>query len=306
MNSWNSYPKIYALGHAALADLFTVDVIVEEKVDGSQFSFGVDEKGEIHVRSKGAVMFADSPEKMFTRAVATVKEIASTLTPGWTYRAEYLQKPKHNVLAYGRVPEKHLIVFDIATGLESYLTYSEKAEEAKRIGLEVVPLLASGRVATAGEVLGFLERESILGGQKIEGVVIKTVGHCLLGIDKKPLIGKFVSEAFKEIHAGEWRAENPTRADVLDVMANKYRTPARWNKAVMHLREAGAVTGSPKDIGPLLNEVKLDIQAECEEEIKEALFRWAWPTIQRRVIAGFPEWYKQELLNSQFGNGGAA
>ena len=40
-DSWHSFPSVYAVGHAALADLFLDDVIVEEKVDGSQFSFGL-------------------------------------------------------------------------------------------------------------------------------------------------------------------------------------------------------------------------------------------------------------------------
>jgi hypothetical protein len=41
MTSWHSYPKLYAMGHRAIADLLLDDVIVQEKVDGSQFSFGL-------------------------------------------------------------------------------------------------------------------------------------------------------------------------------------------------------------------------------------------------------------------------
>jgi hypothetical protein len=40
MSSWHSYSSIYALGHKALAELFMEPVLIEEKVDGSQFSFG--------------------------------------------------------------------------------------------------------------------------------------------------------------------------------------------------------------------------------------------------------------------------
>jgi ATP-dependent RNA circularization protein (DNA/RNA ligase family) len=36
-----SYPSIYALGHRAIRELFDGPVVVEEKIDGSQFSFGV-------------------------------------------------------------------------------------------------------------------------------------------------------------------------------------------------------------------------------------------------------------------------
>ena len=38
--SWHSYPQIYNLGHKAIAGIFDDDVLIEEKIDGSQFSFG--------------------------------------------------------------------------------------------------------------------------------------------------------------------------------------------------------------------------------------------------------------------------
>jgi hypothetical protein len=35
---------------------------------------------------------------------------------------------------------------------------------------------------------------------------------------------------------------------------------------------------------------------ECEREIKDALFRWAWKRLTKSIIMGFPEWYKNLLL----------
>lgn len=300
MNSWHSYPSIYALGHRAIADLLRGDVLVEEKVDGSQFSFGVTQDGEIKVRSKGAQLYVDAPEKMFTAAVASVKERAHLLTPGWTYRAEYLAKPKHNSLAYDRIPNGHLIVFDVNPEHETYLSYEEKSAEAERIGLETVPLIYRGRVDGVASFRQFLERESILGGQKIEGVVVKPVGYALFGLDKKCLLGKFVSESFKEVHAGEWKKSNPGPQDIIERISGDLHTQARWNKAVLHLRERGVIEGSPRDIGKIIAEVPTDIQSECEAEIKDRLFAWAWPQIRRKVTAGLPEWYKDELLKQQF------
>lgn len=40
--------------------------------------------------------------------------------------------------------------------------------------------------------------------------------------------------------------------------------------------------------------------AECHEEIKEQLFKWAWKSISRQVTAGFPEFYKDLLAKKQF------
>lgn len=301
MDSWHSYPSIFTLGHRAIAGLLDAPVNVEEKVDGSQFSFGVDPaSGEVRVRSKGAIIHPDAPEKMFERAVETAKALAGTLTPGWTYRAEYLAKPKHNALAYGRVPERHLIVFDICRGHEEYLGFEEKRAECERIGLECIPLLFSGVVDGIDHFRTFLDTTSVLGGQKIEGVVVKQREVRLFGPDKKALIGKFVSEAFKEVQSASWRESNPGKNDILDFLGEKYRTHARWAKAAQRLREAGALTDTPKDIGQLLNAVPPDIEKECRAEIEAALWAWAWPHIRRKAVAGLPDWWKDELLKLQF------
>lgn len=300
MNSWHSYPKIYNLGHAAVNDLIRVEVIGEEKIDGSQFSFGVDAAGELHVRSKGQEMDVQTPEKMFEAAVATAKDLSPCCHPGWTYRCEYLQKPKHNTLCYERIPIRHLILFDVNTSEEGYLLYDDKVAEGKRIGLEVVPKLFSGRLE-GQDPQKLIEHQSMLGGSAIEGMVFKPAAYELFGVDKKVLMGKFVSERFKEVHSKEWRKENPTSADILAVIGLRYVSEARWDKAVQHLREAGVLENSPRDIGLLLKEVPADIVKECEEDIKAQLWKWAWPHIRRQVARGFPEWYKTKIAADQLG-----
>lgn len=300
----NSYPSIYGLGHRAIKDLFSRPVQIEEKVDGSQISFGLSDTNPpvLSVRSKGALINPDAPDKMFSLGVQSIISKAESLVPGYTYRGEYLRKPQHNALTYNRVPTGHIIIFDIMTGLEDYMSYRDKANEAARLGFECVPLLYQGplRPETAVEFFNkLLELESCLGGPKIEGVVIKQLDVQLYSPDKKPLIGKYVSEAFKEVHRKEWGKANPKGTDIVTAIADRYRTEARWHKAIQHMREGGKLTESPKDIGPLLKEIIVDIQKECTDEIAQALFRWAWPTISRRCIAGFPEFYKEKLLEQQ-------
>lgn len=304
MDSWHNYPSIFNLGHKAVADLLSVPVNVEEKIDGSQFSFGVDENGELHIRSKGATINVDAPDRMFLTAVTTAKELtnAQLLHPGWTYRCEYLTKPKHNCLAYNRVPFRNLIIFDINRGHEDYLSYPDKNEESFRLSLETVPLLFCGMLTDIESLKGVLQTESCLGGPKIEGVVIKPTAYNLFGEDKKVLMGKFVSEEFKEIHTREWKNQNPSSVDILTSLGLTYKTNARWEKAVQHLRDGGTLKDSPTDIGALLKEVILDVEKECRDEIIQKLWAWAWPHLRRKVTAGLPEWYKDGLLQKQFDN----
>jgi len=322
MSSWHSYPSIFNLGHRAIADLFSVPVIVEEKVDGSQFSFGLipeqiiaaDSFGlatettvyELRVRSKGAVMHPDAPEKMFNHAVASVKERLHLLHPGWTYRGEYLAKPNHNALAYDRVPAGHIVLFDINTGDETYLSPAEKRAEAERLGLECVPVVYSGQIPgiTPEEKIQFfrtfLDTTSILGGQKIEGVVVKPLDYNLFGPDKKCLFGKFVSEAFREVHKRSWKETNPTNGDIIQQIGSDYCTAARWNKAINHLREAGKIQDDVKDIGLIIKEVPADVFKECEEEMRDRLWKHAKPHITRQLTRGLAEFYKEKLLALQF------
>lgn len=297
MEHISSYPTVFAIGHRAISDIFSGPVIVEEKIDGSQFSFGV-VNGEFVCRSHGKQMIVDAPESMFVKAVETVKGLQPKLKEGWIYRGEYLEKPKHNTLCYSRTPNHNIIIFDIMTAPETYLEYDEKKWEASEIGLECVPLLYSGKVENFEMFSAFLDTTSILGGTKIEGVVIKN--YALFTMEKKPAMGKYVSEVFKEVHNKDWKDRNPTGKDMVLILTEKYRSEARWQKSVIHMKEAGTLDGSPKDIGPLMREVPADVLKECQEEIKEALFKHFWPQIQRGITRGLPEWYKEELAKSAF------
>jgi len=51
-----------------------------------------------------------------------------------------------------------------------------------------------------------------------------------------------------------------------------------------------------------MREVNADVLAECEAEIKEALWKHAWPQISRGITKGLLEWYKNLLMESQFTN----
>jgi hypothetical protein len=304
--SYHSYTKIHALGHHAITELFLEEVILEEKVDGSQFSFGVFDFGEgpeLRARSKGAQINLIAPEKLFIKAVETILKLQPNLKLGWTYRAEYLSKPKHHTRAYGRVPKDHLIIFDISPSYEQYLSPEEKKAEADRIGLECVPCFFRGKIDNYDVFRKLVdETMSVLGEEKIEGVVVKNYNR--FGSDGKAMMGKFVSEEFKEKHGVEWKESNPKQGDILQKLIMSYQTPARWSKAVMHLEERGELENAPKDIGKLIKEVHKDLTEEeakgPNSPIAEALLKWALPKILRGATAGLPEWYKEELAKRQF------
>lgn len=294
----NSFPKVYNLGHPQIKTLFDGAVDVEEKVDGSQFSFGIID-GELFCRSKNNELHLDAPVKMFELAVKTIKELKCILQEGLIYRCEYLIKPKHNSICYDRVPEKNLIIYDMSTREGEYKTREFVEEESKRLCLECVPIFRKQITLTrADQVAELLNTTSVLGDVKIEGLVFKARDR--FGQDGKPFMGKYVSKEFKEKHKKEWRNNNPTQKDVLTLLGEELRTEARFRKAIQHLQEQGLLTNTPKDIGLLKKEIQQDTLKEEEEYIKERFFNWAQGQISRSVVRGFPEWYKEYLLNKQF------
>lgn len=295
-----SYPSIYNLGHPAVAELFDGPVTVTEKVDGSQFSFA-SINGDLKMRSKGAEIFEVTTDKLFGPATQTAKRLfdAGELEDGAIHRCETLCRPKHNTLAYERIPAGNLYLYDVEVGPNVFMPSGELVTYGGLLGLEPVRHMGNGQeYSNADQIRDLLDQESCLGGCKVEGIVIKN--YARFGRDKKVLMGKFVSEAFKEKHSTEWKKSNPSGKDIREEIGASYKAEARWRKAVQHLAEAGKLEGTPRDIGPLLKELAQDVRGEEEEQIKELLWKWAWPTIQRKLSGGFPDWYKQQLLEKQF------
>lgn len=278
------YPKIQHTYNKDF-EVSSEDMVdVEEKIDGSQISFGVLD-GELSMYSKGARVKLE-PKGMFSKAVTTALELQSLLRPDFVYRGEYVQKPRHNVLVYDRAPNKFIILFDVMQPDGSYMTHEMKVAEAARIGLEMVPLLYSGPYRKDA-LDNLLDTLSILGGQKVEGVVIKP--------HSRSAIGKHVSVNFKELITGKRQTPKVPRESIIDALISELATEARWQKAVIHLQEQDALTGSKKDIGPLLKEAGKDMHTECESYVKDRLFAWAWPQIAKGALRSLPEWYQSQL-----------
>lgn len=233
-----------------------------------------------------------------------LKELLPKIPYGVVFRGEYLNSTKHNVLCYSRVPLNHIIIYDATSvGEESeFANPARRLEMATALGLETVPILFDGTVEDPNHLRLLLDKESVLGGQKIEGVVIKPRNYDLRDRDKKVLMGKFVSEHFRETHSATWKLEHGKKsgADIIAILGDKYQTQARWQKALIHLKEVGNIENSPRDICPLMAEVPIDVQKDCEADIRDALWAWAWPQLRRKVTDGLPEWYKDLIMKESF------
>lgn len=293
-----AFTKIFAIGTDYIRDIFNEEVEITEKIDGSQFDFGKID-GKLHMRSKGAQLYAENHEKMFSEGQTYVESIQDRLPEGKVFFCEYLKKPKHNTLKYDRIPKNYIMLFSVME--LSRQAFENSLPYADILDIEHVPVLFHGKINSATDLTGVLETKSVLGGCNIEGIVVKNYHRqFLLGGQPMPLMaGKFVSESFKEVHRNRWGTEEKGK-NRMEVFFESFRTPARWEKAVQHLQEKGELENEPKDIGKLFKEVHIDIEAEEKEAIKDFLWKEYNGELKRRATGGMAEWYKNRLLERSF------
>ena len=60
----HSYPNVYQLGHKLVSNVLDGYVLVQEKIDGSQISFGIDNLGDLRIRSKNKEIDIEHPNDM--------------------------------------------------------------------------------------------------------------------------------------------------------------------------------------------------------------------------------------------------
>ena len=300
----SAFPKIFALGTTYIGNIFDDEVEITEKVDGSQFAFGVKD-GILYTRSKGTQIhgIASITDKdLFYPAMKHVTDLYmdNVIPEGYTMYCETLKSVKHNTLKYNRVPKNNLILFGISCKDGSFINdYEMLKQMSETLDIETVPLLYRGKVDDIEKLHELLNTESVFGGPNIEGFVVKNYNQkFLLGGQPMPLMsGKYVSEAFKEVHINSWKKEN-TGKGKWDLYKEGFRTEARWNKAIQHLKEKGELEDSPRDIGALIKEVHRDITEEEKDNIKEYLWKNFGSEVLRISTRGLPEYYKQTLMEN--------
>jgi len=304
MSKLTGYGKIYNLGHRAVREIFSGPVKIQEKVDGSQFSFGVRD-GELFIRSKRADIHPGAKNGQFTMAVETVVRLFDErkLVEGWTYRGEAITSPRHNHLFYDRAAKGGIVLFDIDVAEEDLLTHEDLCYTALEFDVDAIPEYSHDLVVSDIESLNLLlDHPSLLGGESgIEGIVIKPTGPVFDPMTGKTLRAKLVRPEFREKATKSWKAANPNRNDFISEIIDGLVTEARFRKAIFAARDEGVLEFGNRDIGPLLGRITKDIHEEEADAIKEALFKHFWKkSISRGVTRGFPQFYQAWLIEQQF------
>lgn len=292
------FPKIWSFGVPELEHILQGNVEITEKLDGSQFSVGRT-MNQVIMRSKGAEIFLGTTNKLFKKVVEYFNSISNLLANDVIYYGEVLFKPKHNTLKYNSVPKNNFALFGTKhLGLNWILnpwvsSWQQLQVSAEHLGVSVVPLLYKGKIDNNEQLYKLLETESFLGGTKVEGIVIKNYSQLAVSAFSKECFGKLVRDDFKEKHKLEWKTGTNKVQDFL----NQFKTETRWLKAIQYFKDSNSLENDPRDIGKLITYISKDIIVEETNYIKEGLFNLYKDEIIRRSISGFPEFYKNRLVN---------
>jgi len=294
------YPKVQQLSSKFHKTIFEDAVEITEKIDGSQFRFGlVDE--HLECCSKGRTLDLNTTDKLFKPAIETCKNIFNKgiINKNYVFIGETLYKPNHNTLQYERVPKGNIALFAIYNyDTNAWLNYDAVSSFAEYLGIDVVNILFKGKIKRKDKKLWYdemLKLKSMLGGCKIEGFVVKNLHQTsIVGEHLIPFMqGKYVSEAFKEIHQKGYKKN---KMNSWGKYKESFRTEARWQKALQHLAEKGELKNEVKDIGFIIKEVMKDIEEECGDEIKQKMWDLFSKDFMKSAILGLPEWYKNKLM----------
>ena len=298
-----AFPKIFALGSANVLDILDGPVELSEKLDGSQIGFGrVD--GELIIRSKGRLIDRHNVDKLFLEGVEYIESIEEKLPNNTVLFGEYFKKPRHNSLKYDRIPKNHIALFGaMRTDINETRSFDDNLyrEFAYSLDLEPIPVLYSGVVTDMGRFEKLLESTSVLGGTKIEGVVVKNYAKHVdyYGGPIPIMCAKFVSEKFKEVNQKVWKLKSSGGG--FEAFKEGFRTEARWLKAVQTMRDAGTLLRDPKDIGLLMQTVRQDIIDEETDNIRSYLWNTFGHDLLKHSTRGLPEWYKKWLVEQAMG-----
>lgn len=310
--TFSKYLEIPHLGEVLEDDItYGNHFIMEEKIDGSNFRFGISKERGIMVGSKNTDLTETNPQ-MFKPAVDWVyreetqkalDNILNRVNPkadDIIFYGEFLAKPHHNTLNYERVPWHNIILFDMTIN-GVYQEFNVLFDYAYLLGLEIVPVLKTKEsMFTVDELRQTVNSTmSVLGSVPIEGVVVKSYDSRMhIRKHDYPYMIKYVRDEFKELNKSNWKQQKADENPVNHIL-NAINREKVWEKVKQHAQDDGKLEGRMQDMRVLIDYLSTDIEHQWKEAIKEELWTVFQREIQSRMTKGFPDWYKKSLIEKE-------
>lgn len=302
------YPKVLSLGQPLIDEIFDDPVEITEKVDGSQCRIHLTEE----IAQCGSKNVGIADQKMFEIAHDQAvrmwnDDVWRKLGDDITLFTEFLNKEKHNVLIYSRVPRNNLYLFGAIID-DKHIRTEELFKLANILDIEPPHIIASDiTISNKDDLNEYLKTPSILGNTVLEGIVIKNYNRsypALLASTQAffgyPLVGKIVRDDFKERLNKEWSGKKQREAPLTKVVA-EFLTEARFNKAIQHLVDDGKITYEMNNLKDIIPEFYNDLLDEEKDAIIAVVMESFWKPLKRKCDNFAVQRWKEYLVEKQFG-----
>ena len=241
---FKKYPDIERLGHDDNREilLYSEDtLVIEEKVDGGNGSFWLEEDKIIHFGSRNRDLTIENDDKAFERQQIQLKEHLNKLQEEGILLNQdyyyYIEWMATHTIRYTSVP--YVIGLDIRlkrSMLENeyglFLGRDTREQEFKRLNIENVPCIWRGTVAELKKlnIRELIPKSKYYDGWA-EGIVIKN--YCRKAREgNHQLYAKLVREEFKEDNKAVFGSVRQTTSDTQKIV-EEFCTDARIKKAVL-------------------------------------------------------------------------
>ena len=248
--TFKKYPDIERLGHDDNREIlmFSDDMLfIEEKVDGGNGSFWLEEDGSIHFGSRGRDLTLENDTKIFAmyqswlRAhLKKLEEEGIKINPDYFYYIEWMQK---HTISYINIP--NVIGFDIRLkravneeGFGLFLGREAREQEFNRLRIENVPLIWKGKVKELKKlaIRELIPKSKYYDGWA-EGIVIKNYSRKAREGNHQ-LYAKLVRDEFKEDNRAVFGNIKDKNSDTSKII-EQFCTDARIRKAVLKFIDEG-------------------------------------------------------------------
>lgn len=272
MIEFKKYSKIKQIGHTDNVDIFKSpkdEIIIQEKVDGSNIRFYITKEGKIIFGSRNQQLTSNkgentNVEKNFIRCIKHVNEMVFKdleikkikKFSGYIFFGENMIKHTMNYDWEKIPPFLGFDIYNIKTG--KYLEFNKVKEIYDTLNLEMVPLI---KICKSKDIKKITDKDvpkSKYALISAEGIVFKNYS--------KQLMAKYVREKFKEKNKEVFgMGKKFTKTDD-EYFVAVYCTNARIDKCIFKLLDEGKALGMEM-MGTLLNMVYKDIWEENWQEI---------------------------------------
>jgi hypothetical protein len=280
--------------------------VLQEKIDGSQLSFYVNDEGKLQFFNKGKEI--QRKNRVFSKSVTMLENIVERFDAGLIYHGESVSTKTHNTAIYDRTPTYYFILYDVQyKESKEYMSHNDSTAEAHRIGLEHVPAVYCNDDETMApavkvyEIVSLMETgevSSFLGGF-CEGVVLKL--HNFTDNNGKVFATKrkFVTNKFKERHSiKKPKKIGTTKLEFLEELGSMFAVEPRFFKSYQHLRDQDLLGGSNEE---KLELICTELDIDFIKENKDLVMNYMWAEFLHIFLAktkeDYSKWYNKHLSN---------